>query len=263
MQLVGRVFPVNTYLRRIDKHPTGMCTWCKDQRETISHFQSCCPQFADNRTLAHHGIAQAVMGALAGAKLLDWRFYYETPFNKLPFELKWTEEEREQQEKRRPDGVAWNPTSKEAIFIEFTRCMDHPHTIKEALERKGRQYDEALAAVARDTRSTPLRQQQVRSARTLPLVFGVRGGLAYTEACSELEVFKLSPAKRDRILACGVRAAISGANDMCNARYAALKTVPGQPRLPNGKRQKVHIPPKPTRPPTWRADRGWGGGGKR
>ena len=263
MQLVGRVFPVNTYLRRIDKHPTGMCPWCKDQRETITHFQSCCPQFADNRTLAHHHIARAVMGALAGAKIPQWTFFYETPFNQLPFQLKWTEAEKEAQEKRRPDGVAWNAVTKTAVFIEFTRCMGHPHTMREALERKGHQYDEALAAVVRDQGCTPLQQRQVLTASTLPLIFGVRGGLAYAEACESLAVFKLTAAKRDRILACGVREAITGANDLCNARFAALKTVPGPPRLPNGKRQKVLIPPKPARPTVWRADRGWGKGGQR
>ena len=102
MQLVGRVSPVNTYLRRIDKHPTGLCNWCPDQRETIGHFQSCCPQFEDSRTLAHHGIVQAVMGALAGTQVQGWTFFSETPFNKLPFHLTWTDEEREQQENRRP-----------------------------------------------------------------------------------------------------------------------------------------------------------------
>ena len=45
MQLVGSVFPVNTYLFRIDKHPTGACPFgCRDAagvpvRETIMHFQ--------------------------------------------------------------------------------------------------------------------------------------------------------------------------------------------------------------------------------
>lgn len=259
MQLVGRVFPVNTYLRRIDKHPTGMCSWCRDQRETIGHFQSCCPQFAENRTLAHHGIAKAVMGALAGAQIKGWHFMYETPFNKLPFKLEWLEEEREAQENRRPDGVAWHPESKTALFIEFTRCMDHPHTLAEAVERKGHQYDEAVAAVYRAQARQQGVERAVLNASTIPLVFGVRGSVAYDVAREGLDRFKLSAAKLDKILACGVRAAIEGANDMCNARYAALKTLPGQPRLANGRRAKVVIPPKPTRPRLWRADRGGGG----
>ena len=251
MQLVGRVFPVNTYLRRIDKHPTGLCNWCKDQRETLGHFQSCCPQFADNRTLAHHGIVRAVMGALAGAQLTEWKFFYETPFNQLPFQLEWTETERESQERRRPDGVAWHAQTKTALFLEFTRCMDHPHTMAEALLRKGHQYDEAITAVHRAQARVPLKDRAVCNAVTVPLVFGVRGSVAYKEACEGLEWFKLSAAKKDKILACGVRKAIAGASDMCTARYAALREMPRKARLPNGRRVKEIIPPKPSRAAGW------------
>ena len=136
--------------------------------------------------------------------------------------------------------------------------MDHDHTMKEALLRKGHQYDQALDAIQRAQHGVPLKDQQVSNAVTLPLVFGVRGSVAYAEACSAFEWFKLSPAKRDRILACGVREAIKGANDMCNARFAALRVLPGPPRLANGRRAKIVIPPKPTRPQQWRADRGGG-----
>ena len=94
------------------------------------------------------------------------------------------------------------------------------------------------------------------NAVTLPLVFSVRGSVAYTEACSALQWFKLSAAKIDKILTCGVREAITGANEMCNARFAALRTLLGQPRLPNGKRAKLIIPPKPLWVQPWRADRG-------
>ena len=52
--MTGRVYPVMTYLRRIDKHPTGECPWCNDgTRETLCHFQSECTHFKANRTLAH------------------------------------------------------------------------------------------------------------------------------------------------------------------------------------------------------------------
>ena len=65
MQMVGRVFPVNTYLRRIDRHPTGDCPWCGvGVQETLAHFQSECPQFRESRTAAHHSIARAVTAHL-------------------------------------------------------------------------------------------------------------------------------------------------------------------------------------------------------
>ena len=89
------------------------------------------------------------MGALAGAQIKEWKFFYETPFNQLPFQLEWTAEEKAQQEIRRPDGVAWHAETKTALFLEFTRCMDHPHSLEEAVTRKGHQYDEAIEAVFR------------------------------------------------------------------------------------------------------------------
>ena len=55
----------------------------------------------ENRALTHHGTAQAVMEALAVAQIPGWQSLYETPFNKLPFEIKWTDEELEEQEKHR------------------------------------------------------------------------------------------------------------------------------------------------------------------
>jgi len=255
MQLVGRVFPVNTYLRRIDKHPNGHCNWCKGVRETITHFQSCCPQFQENRIAAHHGIARAVMGALAGAQLKDWQFFYETPFNQLPFSFQWTEEEREEQEHRRPDGVAWNPVSKVVLFLEFTRCMDHPHTLREAVERKERQYDAAVDALFR-AQDRAKYDDKLQHIVTIPLVFGVRGSVAYAEACEGLRWFNMSEAKRDKVLACGVREAITGASDLCTARFAALKSLPRAPRGADGKRVKIRIPPKPHGVGKgWRADR--------
>jgi len=255
MQLVGRVFPVNTYLRRIDKHPNGHCHWCKGVRETITHFQSCCPQFQDNRIAAHNSIARAVMGALAGAQLADWQFFYETPFSQLPFEFAWTAEEREEQENRRQDGVAWNLVSKIVLFLEFTRCMDHPHTLKEAVERKASQYDAAVDALFR-AQERARYDDKLQHIVTLPLVFGVRGSVAYEAACESLKWFEMSAAKRDKVLACGVREAITGASELCTARYAALKSLPKVPRAANGKRVKVCIPPKPHRGGGWRSDRG-------
>ena len=265
MQLVGRVFPVNSYLRRIDKHPTGACPFgCKDEtgtpvRETITHFQSCCPQFEDNRTAAHHAIAKAVMGALAESQLQGWEFFYETPFDQLPFDFEWTDEERERQQHRRPDGVALHRDDQVVLFLEFTRCMDHPHTMQAAIERKEHQYDAAVEALRRAQNRLTRANKTAVIIRTVPMVFGVRGAVAYSEACEGLDWFRLTPARRDKILAQGVREAITGASALCTARFAALRKVPGAPRLPNGKRQRIIIPQKPYRPQRWRGDRGGGG----
>ena len=251
MQMVGRVFPVNTYLRRIDKHPTGECSWCRNGKlETLAHFQSECPQFAANRTAAHHAIARAVMAHLKDLALPNWTFYYETELQDLPFEMKWASRaEEEEQAARRPDGVAWNPILGKVIFIEFTRAMDNPQNMEEALAAKGQQYTAAMQAVGR---ANPL-----ISATTAPMIFGVRGTVIVSEARDGLAPLQLKQEQLYKALAQGVRAAITAASDMCSARFAALKSLPALPRGPDGKRVKIVIPPKPFRQ-QWRSDRGGG-----
>ena len=251
MQMVGRVFPVNTYLRRIDKHPTGECSWCKNGKlETLAHFQSECPQFALNLTAAHHAIARAVMAYLKDLSLPNWTFYYETELQDLPFQFKWSSRaEEEEQAARRPDGVAWNPILGKVIFLEFTRAMDNPQNMVEALAAKGQQYCAAMLAV---NRANPL-----ISASTAPMIFGVRGTVMVSEAREGLAPLQLKRAQLEKALAHGVRAAITAASEMCSARFAALKSLPALPRGPDGKRVKVVIPPKPFRS-QWRGDRGGG-----
>ena len=138
MQHVGRVFPVNGYLRRIDKHPTGQCPWCAPGVfESQTHFQSQCPQFSDNRTAAHHLIAREVITKLKEFKLAGWEFHYETPFSALPFSYEWANaEEADKQLRRRPDAVAWHPHRRVLLLLEFTRAMDTPDNMAAALGKK-------------------------------------------------------------------------------------------------------------------------------
>lgn len=255
MQMVGRVYPVMTYLRQIDKHPTGECPWCKGGvRETLCHFQSECKQFRANRTLAHHDIARATVAALKDIRLPGWKFYYETTMKDLPFEFAWSslDEEVEQQD-RRPDGVAYNEMEGTVIFLEFTRAMDNPDNMLRALADKGEQYVEAVAALERAQRRRATRHlPRIQSVSTAPLIFGVRGTVLMTTAREALHQLKLTEPQLKRVLAAGVRAAITAASNMCSARAAALKCLPRAPRGPDGKRAKVIIPPKPFQPPTWR-----------
>mmetsp|Transcript_35403 Transcript_35403/g.72869 ORF Transcript_35403/g.72869 Transcript_35403/m.72869 type:complete len:570 (+) Transcript_35403:200-1909(+) len=216
MQLVGRVLPVNAYLHRIQKHATGHCPWCKGVRETQTHFMSVCKQFSANRTAAHHSIARAVVAALREAKPPGWKFYYETPFSQMPFHFQWaSEEEARLQQDRRPDCIAYNAGEQRALFLEFTRAMDHPHTMPSALEAKTHQYDAPVRALRKG-------QPDLR-VRTAPLIFGVRGSVLFPEATTELQPFMLTPAATKRVLAAGVRAAITAASDMVTARSEALK----------------------------------------
>lgn len=149
MQCAARVFPVNSYLRRIDKHPTGDCPWCgAGNIESLTHFMSVCPQFALNCTAPHHAIARATIGAMREAAQPGWIFYYETTITDLPFDFDWpTLDEAVRGNARCPDGVAWNPSKQQVCFLEFTRCMDHPDTYAAALEAKRTQYVEEMCAL--------------------------------------------------------------------------------------------------------------------
>ena len=264
MQLVARVFPVYSYLRRIDKHPTGDCPWCgtaatsgtPEVRETITHFMSVCPHFAEHRIAAHHAICRATMAAIREAAEPGWVFYYEVPINLLPFDFTWpSPEAAEEGNARRPDGVAWNSASKKLYFLEFTRCMDHEHTMLAALAAKRTQYVKEMAALRCAQRALP-RENRLTTIETLPFIFGARGAVRYSEAICSLNALGTPQKKHDTVLAAGVRAAITSCSDMCSARFAELKKLPGKARLPNGRLQRTIIPPKPTQLPTWRSDRG-------
>ena len=78
-------------------------------------------------------------------------------------------------------------------------------------------------------------------------------------ATTSLAPMKITSAQLNRVLASGVRAAITVAYTMCAARFAAKRSLPAAPRGPNGQRIGVVIPQKPTRPRVWRSERGWVG----
>jgi hypothetical protein len=260
--MVGRVYPVMSYLRRIDKHPTGDCPWCgSGVRETLGHFQSVCPQFRLNRTSAHHDIAKATVAKLKDMRLEGWKFYYETTFENLPFKFAWASEVEERKQKdRRPDGVAWHEVEGTVLFLEFTRAMDNPDNMSEALVKKGHQYDAAVKALVKAQSSRVLKHSsRIASVTTAPLIFGVRGTVLLDEAREALRPLNLREAQLRKAMAAGVRAAITAASDMCSARAAAMKCLPKAPRGPDGKRVKVKIPQKPQKARSWRADRGGGG----
>ena len=74
-----------------------------------------------------------------------------------------------------------------------------------------------------------------------------------------LQQLQLTEGQLKRVLARGVREAITAASEMCSARIAALKCLPKAPRGADGKRVKVVIPQKPHRQQPWRRDRGGAG----
>lgn len=152
---------------------------------------------------------------------------YETPFSQLPFTFEWkNQEEAVKQTNRRPDGVEWNLIKHMVLFLEFTRCMDHPNTITAALASKSKQYDKAVEGLyqAQDCLQPP--QHTVINVQTLPMVFGVRGAVAYTEVRESLKWFKLSQTKIGKVLAKWVREAMTRVSELCTAQFKALCKVP-------------------------------------
>ena len=260
MQLVGRTFPVNSYLHRIGKHPSGDCPWCPGVRETITHFQSCCPEFAENRTAAHHAIARATVSAIKDLRPKGWEIFYETPLSSLPVPFQWADESEQLQEQdRRPDGVAYHKVSGQLVFLEFTRSMDHPHTLAAALQVKSSQYAAAERAAMRAQRSKDYFDRTVVHASTAPFIFGVRCSVLTLESAPFFRLLDLTTSQESKVLAHGVRAAIGAASDLCAARMAARKRQPpppGSKRTPGGRRKKAPSPPLRWHSAPWRADRG-------
>jgi ribonuclease HI len=222
MQQVGHVLPLNGYLHRIGRHPTGCCPWHPGIRESQMHFQCMCSEFQENRTAAHHDIAKAIISELREQKPSGWTFWYETPLSLLPWQFAWANPlEARKQKDRRPDGVAFHAVTKRVVFLEVSRPMDQEDNMAKASERKGEQYTEAVQALYRAQQRRDMRGETT-SASTLPILVGVRGSVEYAEAVREFSVFGLSKRKLDKVLAAGVRAAITAGSNMISARAAAL-----------------------------------------
>ena len=217
------------------------------------HFHSECPHFEPNRTAAHHLIAKSIISALRGFNPKGWTFWYETSFRNLPFTFEWRSETEESEEQdRRPDGVAFNEAEGIIAFLEFSRPMDQENNMRAAQERKSDQYLAAEKAIRRAANRIPWKDRKVKTVSTLPLLVGVRGSVNHYEAVQALSIFDLTGKKTDRVLAAGVRAAITAASAMIDARTAALPSAPS--------RGKQQFKPRPWRATAWRADRGWAQG---
>ena len=222
MQHIVRTLPVNSYLHRIGKHATGECEWCAGKRETITHFQTECGEFVSARHAAHNLVWQTLLAGMEKHAVPGWRFFQETSFDNLPFDFEWKDvQELAEEEDRQPDGVAYHEASRTVFLLEFTRAMDHSHTMGDAIARKGHQYDKALSAFRRHQRNTVWSKRV--TIKTLPFVFGVRGSVMEQECAKNMRaVGVLNRDEVTRILTQGVRAAIRALQDMKLARSAAL-----------------------------------------
>jgi len=105
-------------------------------------------------------------------------------------------------------------------FLEFARSMDQGDSLMASVQRKGHQYDAAVAAIEHGQHTAAGRATPVRVVDTIPLVCGVRGSVDYDNLAMHLIPFLLK--KKDKVLAAGVRAAVEGVEAMTDARQAAL-----------------------------------------
>ena len=224
MQHITRTLPVNSYLHRIGKHSTGECELCScGKRETLTHFQTECTELHAARHAAHNLVWQTLLAGIETAAQPGWKFFRETTFDNLPFDFDWADiAEVAEQEDRQPDGVAYHAASKKLYLLEFTRAMDHSHTLGDAAARKGTQYSKAMIAFRRIQRRVGKRNEKI-SIETLPFIYGVRGSVMEQECMKHLHtlgVMKFNAKKS--ILTEGVRAAVQACYNMKQARTAAL-----------------------------------------
>eukprot|EP00286_Rhodomonas_abbreviata_P014032 CAMPEP_0181341274 /NCGR_PEP_ID=MMETSP1101-20121128/30314_1 /TAXON_ID=46948 /ORGANISM="Rhodomonas abbreviata, Strain Caron Lab Isolate" /LENGTH=354 /DNA_ID=CAMNT_0023452523 /DNA_START=536 /DNA_END=1601 /DNA_ORIENTATION=+ len=187
--------------------------------EMQMHFQCKCKQFELPGTTAHHNIAKAVISALK-EKEEGWKFWYETPFSALPWHFQWASS-REARKQNDADPMESSEKEQQLYFLEFARSMDQGDSLMASVQRKGHQYDAAVAAIEHGQHTAAGRATPVRVVDTIPLVCGVRGSVDYDNLAMHLIPFLLK--KKDKVLAAGVRAAVEGVEAMTDARQAALE----------------------------------------
>eukprot|EP00961_Rhodomonas_salina_P239648 3237089-Rhodomonas_salina.1 len=92
--------------------------------------------------------------------------------------------------------------------------MDHPHTLAAALQVKSSQYAAVEQAAMRAQRSKNYLDRTVVHASTAPFIFGVRGSVLTLESAPFFRLLNLTTSQESKVLAHGVRAAISAASDL-------------------------------------------------
>jgi hypothetical protein len=139
LQAYTGTFPTNHKLWLMNRHDTGDCNHCKGVKEHMVHWQSLCPHYHDSRQAVHNMIVTDFHTQLKNHAGKDWTLVSETPigasrFRSDPSYRNW-----------QPDGLAFNPHTKELILLELTRCNDSRHSSNlDAVERKQLKYEELL-----------------------------------------------------------------------------------------------------------------------
>ena len=80
VKVLSGTYPVQEYLHRIKKASSPTCPHCTTgDKETLTHFVSCCPRFHDARTLAHNKVRAMFSTSLSRYIPSGWKLREETP----------------------------------------------------------------------------------------------------------------------------------------------------------------------------------------
>ena len=80
VKVLSGTYPVQEYLHRIKKASSPTCPHCTTgNKETLTHFVSCCPRFHDARTLAHNKVRAMLSTSLSRYIPSGWKLREETP----------------------------------------------------------------------------------------------------------------------------------------------------------------------------------------
>ncbi len=113
-----------------------------------------------------------------GPPAKEWEFFYETPFNRLPFPFHWaqdTQQEEAAEGRQQSNCAAYIKGQQGVMLLEFTRAMDNPDTMAIALTTKTLQYAKAASAVCRAQER--LQRATITAVAVVPFIFGVCGAV--------------------------------------------------------------------------------------
>jgi hypothetical protein len=174
MKIMCGIYPTASYLYRIGKVPSPVCTHCNLQvPETTGHFACVCPKFHNARTAAHDLSWAPITHFIAKHAGPDWTFQWGKTMASSGFNLESVSVEGTAQaaevSRLKPDGLAINSKSRRILILEYCRPSDsHPAQIQAAYYRKLLKYEVIKEALAAYSRAGWL-------VTVLPWVVGIRG----------------------------------------------------------------------------------------
>ena len=241
LQALAGVFPCNAILHKWRIAASPACTLCGHAAETLSHIQCVCPALKEARIRAHHNLVMMLWGRLENASS-RWKIYREMTVDALhgleaPLDCQdeWQRAVDELVEldletgddlaaaagllRKRPDGFAFNWSSKTVLILEFTRAYDWRDTWHTDMDR------------LKTERYVPLRDKLSHSLPSgwnvaiVTFSLGVRGSYDVQTWQAALQRFNLNGDNAEELMTELVTQCLAEADELFNVRTAALKTA--------------------------------------